>query len=259
MDGLPPFRSCVLLLLLLASGRALAQQGPIETDRPDQASTPAVVPTGWVQFEAGSVRTVSAPGADPVWTLPDVLLKAGLASWVELRSGVGWSQFRDADRTTRHVWRPMVVGAKAAVLKQQGWLPRTSLLAEVGIPGTGTATEHADEAFGSILVLADHDLCEGVSTTLNAGVQWDGERPDGVPVYTLSNGFDLWGRWKGFAELYGKFPLGGRAEHRWDAGFMWLPSDDWQLDMSGGRGFGDPQWFLNLGVSMRFRAWGGRP
>jgi hypothetical protein len=242
-----------------ACGASMAQQGPIETDRPDQASTPATVPKGSVQLETGAVRTVPQDGSPATWTLPDVLLKAGLTSWLEFRSGVGWSQFRDGARLTERSLRPLVLGGKAGIWKAEGTRTRTSVLAEMGVPGTGNGAGRTDEPFGSLLVLADHGFSGHVVTTLNAGVQWDGTSPVGVPVYALSTGFDLSQRLKGFMELYGKLPVHATADHRWDSGLTWRLTDDVQFDASGGRGFGDPEWFLNMGVSVRFRAWGKRP
>lgn len=249
-------RSTCLMLLGNLAATCFAQQGSIETDRPDQASTPGIVPQGWLQLESGFVRTVPEPGTAVAWTLPDVLLKMGLTPWLELRTG-GGGQFRDATRLRDLALRPLVIGAKARVCTESGARPRVALLSETGVPGTGA--EPAKYAFGSLLLLADHGLSDRASVTLNAGVQWDGADPAGVPVYTLSTGLGLTHRLKGFVELYGKMPLQYQADHRWDAGFTMQMSDDLQLDASSGRGFGDPEWFLNLGVSIRFNAWGVRP
>src|SRR4051812_23805093 len=55
----------------------------IETDRPDQTESPAIVPKRWFQFESGVIREAYA--YNTLYTLPTLLSKYGVSKKLELR------------------------------------------------------------------------------------------------------------------------------------------------------------------------------
>ena len=73
-----------LILLMFSSIAALAQNEPIETDRPDQTETVATVPKGMLQLETGFThRQAERNGRELI--LPETLWKYGINDKLELR------------------------------------------------------------------------------------------------------------------------------------------------------------------------------
>src|SRR5215471_18781419 len=71
---------CFLFSLVLHS----QQKEPIQADRPDQTETPAIVPKGMFQVEAGfSVQKIDEKNR--FYTLPTALWKYGVNGHLELR------------------------------------------------------------------------------------------------------------------------------------------------------------------------------
>jgi outer membrane putative beta-barrel porin/alpha-amylase len=57
-----------------------------------------------------------------------------------------------------------------------------------------------------------------------------------------------------FVELYGYLPEFGSPDHRFDAGFTFLITNMFQLDLSGGLGLSEisPDYFISTGFSVKF-------
>ena len=240
---------------LLAATALHAQAPPFETDRPDQTETPAIVPAGWLQFEAGCAleRTDSDGGAISAVTMPTTLVKVGLASWAELRLITEYQRIvsdqEDAAPVSGLV--PVEVGAKIKLAAEQGLRPRMALLGHVGLPALAHEAFRPASVFGNFRFSMQHTLSARFNLGYNLGAEWDGERPVATGVYTISLGMVINDRTGAFAEAYGFLSDVDEPDNRLDTGLTYLLTDNVQLDASGGVSLLPGQWFISAGISFR--------
>lgn len=233
--------------------RALAQLGPIEADRPDQTETPSIVPPGWFQLETGVVRSEGDGGVS--WSQPAALFKVGLSERLELRTEFErFSEGHEEGASTSGI-EPIEIGLKAGLCEERGWLPRSSLIMHVGVPGTGTSDHRAEHSYTTFRFTTEHGFGKRCSLGANAGLEWGPTSPMATTVYTLVGGVELTKQVRFYGELYGELPERSSATHHCDGGFTWLLNNDLLLDASAGHDLGAERWYVSVGFSLRVRAW----
>jgi len=282
------FRSLALAVMLFCIGSAgHAQQEPIVTDRPDQTESASIVPTGWLQIEAGVLREsseekyphYSSSGYSTLTEeytslqLPGVLVRLGLNEQMELRIGVGYinDKFSIASRDltqTRQGFDAFSLGTKVAVSEEDGLIPQSAILAALTIPGTGAKHFESEWLVPEIRFAFAHTLSDRFSFGYNIAAMWDGESARHIGYYSFVIGAGLVYDVSCFAEVYGELPGDTYPLHRFDAGLTWLITNDLQLDASYGIGLTDPandmkgmpfayamESFVSAGVSWRVPLW----
>ncbi|HRH39720.1 MAG TPA: transporter, partial [Flavobacteriales bacterium] len=75
--------------------------------------------------------------------------------------------------------------------------------------------------------------------------------PTCMGVYTLTVGRAISERWGAYIETYGSINDRNVADHRFDGGATLLLTPFVQLDVSGGRAWTSPTWFISSGISIR--------
>jgi hypothetical protein len=242
---------------------AVFAQGPrpIDTDRPDQTESSALVPARHVQLEFGLAYTEDAPG-DEVLEAPALLVRYGVIDRLELRFGLPalTTQFASGAETD---FSDPELGAKIALWQERGWRPEAALLVGTTLPlGSNDLSSHRfDPAFRFSF---GHTLPRGFSLGYNLGAAWEtvadgnGAGRDTLArfEYTAALGYDFTDRWGGFVELFGDAPLGdsGGSAHSLDGGLTYLLRENLQLDLAAGLGLDSeaPDWFVTAGLSVRF-------
>lgn len=239
-----------------------------ESDRPGVATPTQTVPTGAIQLEGGiefaRASQMSSPASGTL-TLPDLLVRVGVAPFLELRveaEGLEY-QFRNG-ASDRALGSDFSVGAKLRLFEQRGILPQTGVVASLSMPvGSNGATSDGFDPL--INGLYQWQLGERtvllVNTALSAPTQG---AADNRRIFQFGPrvAFDLrlTPTIGTFGEYYAEIMTGGVAdEHSVDAGITWLVSRRrLQLDLSAGGGLNDaaPDWFVSGGVSVRFEAFG---
>ena len=136
--GVVGFRSIMAGLMALSMSPMSAQISAIETDRPDQTESPAIVPAGWYQFEGGCAHERAGADEPVEGTLPTVLSKVGLTRWMELRviTERARTSVSEGGTATAHRLVPVEVGAKFRLMEERGLVPCVSLIGHVGLPFT---------------------------------------------------------------------------------------------------------------------------
>jgi len=242
-------RGFILIALLIVT---LQVSGQIVTDRPTQSFSPYIQPHGTVNIETGFVseRPFSRVDVYNV-TYLNALVRYGLIDWLELRVTGNYVGTRTNGQGVNG-WTPLTVGTKIHINDQtNNGFPQTGLLAHVTLQGN-------DENFGStetvqdIRILLQEDVHHKFVIAANLGTFWS-ESQSATGVYSVMIAFSATDQLGIFLEPYGFFAKDTPGDQRFNAGFTYLVSDDFQLDASLGNGLTprSPDYFLAFGASVR--------
>ena len=241
-----------VLLIFLCFSKSLAQEKePIETDRPDQTETPAIVPEGMFQMENG-FSFEKTDGNSQSLLLPSSLIKYGLNGRFEFRLITEFASEKTSGTKISGL-NPVLVGFKVAIAEEKGIWPKVSFISHLMIPDLASSKLKATYYAPRFRFTMQHTLSDKISLGYNLGTEWDGETPDATFIYTLTTGFSLSGKAGCYVEVYGFAPQNDTADHRFDCGFTYLLSDNFMLDASGGFGITEnaPDYYTALGFSFR--------
>jgi hypothetical protein len=253
---------CVLtaLLLLSASGAALAQAPPIATDRPGflfsslpvgrqtlqvELALPAMTLNG---SDSGEVRSTSLVG----------LLRFGVSDDLELRLGAPLFTEVSVDGSSDGGSGDLEVGAKWHLLDNEGARPSFALIPSVTLP-VGEQGFSAEDPVYQFNTIAEWTLAGGWGLGLLAGFL-RGEAGDGnylQQTYGVALGRSLPSpEWSAYVEVaHVRTDLPGASDSSFlGGGLKYLVSNDLQLDVSFDRGLTgeSPDWLLGLGLAARF-------
>lgn len=238
---------------ILMSVPVVAQTGdfddPIQTDRPDQTETPALVPDGMFQIETGILYERSQ--RDTRMVHPTVLCKYGVNDHVELRLITEWTT-GDADADASGI-NPVMLGMKLKLWDETGWVPTTSLIAHLTLPKVASPGLQATYYAPDFRFSMQHSLPDGFGIGYNVGSRWDGFTAEPIFLYTFSVSKGLSNRWGTFLEVFGFAPQQDTAWHMVDGGLTFLLTRDMMIDVSGGYGLTSdaPEFFTSVGFSFR--------
>ena len=187
------FYSSKILLVLIAisvcSTDILAQENPIQTDRPDQTETPALTPRKYYQLEAGFLHEM-ANAYEKSYQYPSLLHKYGVNDNFELRLITEYNNER-FDNNSSYGIAPIIVGFKAKLAEEKGSFPATSFIGHLSLPilsGKNFKTNYYSPSFRFTM---QHTFSEKVNLSYNLGSQWDGESAEPTFIYTLSTAIAL--------------------------------------------------------------------
>jgi len=243
-----------ILGMILIGGNALAQD-KIETDRPGETQSPALVPKKYFQAEIG-VAKQNQTKEDYRLLLPTSLLKYGLSKFIELDLGVDYvseyEQLIPNPKTTSGL-APVSVGTKIFITEEKGIIPQTSLLAHIKLPFASSKEFKPPHAAPAFRLAMQNSITKKVRIGYNLGTEWDGM--DSVPqwIYTLDAEFDLGEKWEAFIEGYGSAKKRESPENSVDGGLSFYPSKNTKIDFSAGFGLTEKadRSFVAIGFSFR--------
>ena len=246
----------VLLTATLAPAQ-VSRHDQISADRPGQATSTTVIPTGSLQIETG--YRVSNQRDETRFDLGELNVRWGLSSWAELRVAI--NSYRIVDRPgddDPEGFEDSSVGLKLGVGDpQSGARPQMALIVDAGLP-IGDRRIGGEKIRPSLNWAADWALSSGFSLTGNLKYEWNedsGQRFNQVTA-ALSLGVSLSPRWGGFVEVYGhnRVTKDGQGVGVADLGVTYLLTRTLQLDAHVGHGFQSvgPERWAGLGLSHRF-------
>jgi len=242
-----------LLISLLFLPAAAFAQDEIETDRPDQTETVAIVPKGHFQMENGFQHTQSEKGASDLM-LPTTLSKFGISDRIELRLITNLIFNRLADSTSTGL-EPIVVGMKVNVWKGKGILPEFSLIAQAKLPKVASKNLQTKHIAPEIQLLFENTLTDDIDVGYNIDARWDGISVNPEYEYTISPSYKFTDKLKGFVESFGYFPPHQHANHWVDGGFLFRINKNVQIDIAGAYELSSHQhfhqYYETLGFSFR--------
>lgn len=258
-----------LVMGILAAGLPAvqaAEQGPIETDRPDISESSSVVGPGRFQLETGVQLDYQRGGRgdEKRFTTP-TLLRWGIdRRWEARLETGGYSRLRRSGTGAllqTSGLSALSPGVKYHVQDPRAGSTRPSLgvLLHVAVP-SGSSDFRARHAAGDLKLAADFDLGPNWSLGTNAGLLVDRDENGSTFVAglaTASLSRSLSERLRIFTEL----ALGGSRAHPLgdsailDGGFTYLLNPDTQLDLALGGDISPrstPDLYWTVGVSRRF-------
>src|SRR6187402_1829792 len=163
-----------ILLLLTCFSKSLAQEKePIETDRPDQTETPAIVPKGMFQMENG-FSFEKTNGDSEVLLLPSSLIKYGLNDRFEFRLIAEFASEKTNDNKISGI-NPVLVGFKVAIAEEKGIWPKVSFISHLMIPDLASSELKTAYYAPRFRFTMQHTLSDKISLGYNLGAEWDGE------------------------------------------------------------------------------------
>lgn len=225
-----------------------AQQ--IQTDRPNETESPAVVSDGRLQLESG-FHYEKEDGAQTVES-PQAVLRYGLFHNAELRFETAFQFIREDGQSQLGI-QPSAAGIKYHVLDHKGVLPDLAILSRLYIPWMADKAFKEDHYSPELRLLAQHEISSRAHLGYNLGVQWVSENLQPEYIYTFSADHALTKRIKLVVEAYGTVLSHHHAKNTADAALLFLLSPDVQLDLTAGTGLlhGGSQKFAAAGFSIR--------
>jgi hypothetical protein len=239
-----------LFFILLFSNLTQAQE-TIQTDRPDQTETPAIVPKNKLQIETGFSYEKENTDISSS-NLPTILIKYGVNDVLEIRVITGFE--KQKDKNTRQSGFPLtLIGFKTKLVEEKGIQPKTSFIAHIGLPNVASTPFKTNTIAPQFRFTMQHTLTKKVSLGYNFGAEWDGILPSPTYLYTISSGFAISEKMGSYIEMFGFAPEDQKAYHSLDGGFTYLITNNFMLDLSSGIGItkNAPKYYLSFGFSFR--------
>jgi hypothetical protein len=255
------FLSLIIISTHLIFSQNKDKQVPdIITDRPDQTESAAIVPLSMLQVETGFVY--EGDETDFVertnTTFNTTLLRYGLFKNAELRMGMEYLEesmkIKSAGLSSSVIgFGPLYTGIKVKITEEKGAVPEMAILGSLTWPATADENLKPSYVAPAMRLAFAHTLSENLSLGYNLGAEWNGEVPDASYYYSLALGIGLTSKIGAFVESYGFLYEEFKPDHKADAGFTYLLSRNFQIDLSGGIGLSEisPDYFVGFGLSYR--------
>lgn len=247
-------RTLFLMGLLLSSIIVFGQE-KIETDRPDQTETPFTVPKKFFQAEFGFNKENISDDAYQ-WVHPTALLKYGISNKLEFRleTNFGTETIKLNDQKfSSTILEPVEIGAKLSLFEEKGLLPKTSLIAHVGLPFLASKEVKPDDLPFIARISMQNSISKDISLGYNFGIEKNGF--DAMPnwFYTLAPGFNLGEKWYAYVEVFGFIKQNELPDHNLDGGIAYFISNNVKIDLSAGLGLSPASIknYVALGFSFR--------
>lgn len=248
-------KNWLIVVLVICSKSMDAQVEKIDTDRPDQTESAAIVPKNYFQAEFGfNKENLFGKNYDIIH--PTALLKYGLKKF-ELRLELTCKssyEHKTPDPKWTTGFDPVTVGFKAALWEEKKLLPKTSLIVHLGIPALASKSFKTDRLTPSFRFTFQNSLTDNIGIGYNLGAEWDGYTSTPAWIYTISPGFNLGKKWYTYIEAFGFIQKNEAPQHNIDGGIAYYINNDVKIDISAGAGISEaaPKNYLAIGFSFRF-------
>ena len=248
-------RGLYIVLLLLMAALLHAEQHTLraEADRPGYGTGTNVLSRGMIQWETG-FEAMHIPGMHLV-TLPTTLFRFGLHERAELRveyaGGLLINDHPDSNPETNdeHTYYcdPLYIGTKLMLWggsdePQLRWIPRTSVMLNIGIPITRSVAKRMPIS-GNADLLFENDITDWLTIQYEFGTHWIEWAPMPDFFTTLGMNFAATENIAFFVENYNYFDcdndielIGYKTAYNvnLDFGMTYMPHPRVQLDLYAG-------------------------
>jgi hypothetical protein len=229
-------------------------QEKIDTDRPDQTESAAIVPKNYFQAEIGfNKENTFYKNYDLVH--PTALLKYGFRRWELRLETTARSVYEHLipDPQWKSGFEPMEIGFKVALWEEKKWIPKTSFIAHVALPTVASKPFVADHLAPSFRFTMQNSFTDNIGLGYNLGAEWDGFSTTPIWLYTFSPNFNIGERWYAYVEAFGFMKKDVPPQNNIDGGIAYYISNDVKLDLSAGFGVSKaaPKNYFALGCSFR--------
>lgn len=243
------------LVVFLVFFSCLSYGQGIETDRPDQTESSAVIPVKTVQIETGIraefiENSVNGARENSVFA-PTTLFRISLSKRFEFRL-VNTLEHHQADLLSPNESRgwhidDLEIGTKIQLYNRPTAKTRIAIMQHIAMPTSLSYTK----AWGSITnLLVSHDLKNGFALGYHLG--YDLHQNEGqLFTYSMALSMPINEVIGSYVETYGDYRLEGIPVVNIDAGFTFAIKETMQLDYSFGIGMTQLMNYQAIGFSMR--------
>ncbi|MEP7217282.1 MAG: transporter [Bacteroidota bacterium] len=260
----------ILGIFLLTASVARAQEGDIVAERPGHFLVPTLITPLTIQLETGvtvqrdeNVRNGTRFNATQVHYLTTAI-RVGLLKTVEVRLLGEYLNDQLAENgkevQAREGINGLGIGAKIMIREEDGALPETSFLFQLGLP-VGNSDFAPPFSAPSFTLGLHNTLSDAFGLYYGVSGSWDGINAAGSGGYTVALTETITPKVSGFIEAYGTFIPHNPPSHAIDAGLGIIVAPSLQLDIFGGKGLTKhaPDLYFSAGICYRLPRWGGWP
>lgn len=243
-------KKSLIITLFLSSAAVFAQDSdPMITDRPTQSAASTVLPLGTAIIEYGFIY--ESVGDITNTTLANLHARVGLLKFAELRITQNIQQVKnDVTDTKISGLSPITLGTKVHLVTERGAMPQTSIIGQVTLDN-GKNEFRPGKAIPEVRLNFSNALGEYWSLGYNVGMRFPEDNT--TTLYSAVLGYSFLPGWTAFAEPYGFF-YENDSDHRFNTGLIYLVSNNFQVDITGGIGLSDisPDAFIGFGAAIGF-------
>jgi hypothetical protein len=256
------YKIITLSIIIFLSTPVISQtaKAPLITDRPDQTESPLTVPVNSLQIEIGFLYSNDKNKANKIeigtesFEFGSTLFRYGLTESVELRLSGGF--IRETVSTpdssvNKNGISGVKIGTKIYLVGENGLIPETAVIVDFGIP-IGSNSFTSKKVIPRFIFAMGHTLSDFFSFSYNLGGVFREDKIFNL-IYSAVLGMGLSDKLGAFVEGYGSKPSNSKTRFLLDAGLTYLILPNLQIDTSIGQAITkeEPDWFINLGVSIR--------
>jgi len=239
----------LFLLILFFSLQTQAQNDPISGDRPGMTTTGITLPRNHLQIETGFMFEDDFD----YYSMPlfSTMLRYGLFNRFEVRLAFEpiFIAHTDTLKTKEFGLNYFKAGFKWKLLDEKGIIPSIFVLSNISLPYIKTLNDTTYAPSPDIRLAFAHTITDNIGLGYNFAASWDAEFHTSL-LYTLAGFLKVNDNVDFFMEFYGNITDKMTA---FDCGFAWRPKNDWQLDISAGKGISaySYDFFVAAGLSYR--------
>ncbi|MFC5271687.1 transporter [Adhaeribacter terreus] len=260
--------ACITLNAAFAQTENATETEEMETDRPGVGDGSRIVPQGYYQLETGLQYIKDETNFVNVRELhlPEIILRAGVLSFAELRVRAQYTRVR-----TKIIRTPLpenkfiekglddiMLGTKIQLLQNAGARPEAALQADFRLPVGGEDFE-GEKVEPKLRLALMNKLSERFSLHYNLGLDWEeNQNPESaqpynhIGLYTLALQYEISEGFMAFLEAVGEKHKKD-MQQSFDAGLAYKIKPNLQLDAYAGYGISEeaPDFFASAGISFR--------
>lgn len=262
-------RNIVISCILFFATTALNAQETenIFTDRPDQSESPMTMYKHFVQLEIGfkyqDFKVISEKYPEYSFSMPEILIRYGLISDLELRFGAEYVFQRftggiilcyvhDLPPDRIYGIKPPSLGVKYRFFKGNDFIPMSALIISSELPGIGHTAFRLIHFNPELKLAMTNTISSKTDITYNIGASWDTEENIKEGFLSLSFGYSPTSVSSLFAETYVNLPEKKDTEFNFDFGFSYTLCRNMQIDFYYGIGLQKrTPYYAGIGYSVR--------
>jgi hypothetical protein len=240
----------VLFFVCLGITISTYSQDRIETERPGEIQSPAILDKKAFQMEAGYQKWERVPYKSV--TLPELAFRYGLIDWLELRLNVVNETQKWRESIIADGFHPLEPGIKIRLAQSADSSLTASFQGHIGLPFVSSGKHNPHQIYHKLRFLVQGELGNVCDMNVNFGTDWNYEDFYQEWFYGFSFDFELGNRWKTMAEFFGHSSDGDHSNEL-RVGLGYLLNNKLALDASAGTGLNDRSVDFMWGIGLSFR------
>lgn len=249
----------IFLILTSVSVGYSVENLELNTDRPDQTESSALVPVGLLQLESGYVfeKTEIKRYIKESFIYNSSLLRYGLTNNLEFR--ISYDYIKETEEiegiklSNKKGISPVIIGIKTKLADETLYTPASSFLFYMSIPKWASPELQTNYSMPGFKLALSKNINENLSFGANLGADWIDTESYGIGFYSLVMGLTFNEYTAAFVEVYGNYSSFDIPENKFDAGITYSIIPNLQIDASFGLGLSkySPKYMIGSGISLR--------